>query len=159
MDRIQEAMASAWRAARNSDDPSTQLGAVLLPRDCAQTIIGWNHLPPGTPPSYWHDRDKKYRRVIHAEEHVVIKAALTGLCTSHATLVCPWACCIRCAGFIIESGISRMVIDNEAMRRSPERWQQEINDAHELLVQNGIEIEGIDFTMKKPVTLFDGKEW
>lgn len=150
---------AAWCAAGNSRDPSTQLGAVVVSACGQHRIAGWNHFPAGTPESLWHDREQKYARVIHAEQHVVVRAASRGVSLYGATLFCPWACCVRCAGFIAGSGIQELVVDAEAMRRSPDRWAASIRDGHEILRANNIAIREVEMTLPKPRTLFNGEVW
>jgi len=153
-------MIRAWRQASKSPDPSTQLGAILVSASL-DYIHGYNHIPEGKfcSTSYYLDREQKYARVIHAEEHCIITAARLGISTKGATLVCPWACCVRCAGIIAEAGIKRLIVDKAAMDRSPERWKKSIEDGHTLLRDCGVIIDSISLVGKKPETRFDGEVW
>lgn len=156
---IQQHMQHAWWVAKQSDDPSTQLGALAVLRSGAGVIQGFNHLPLGTEPEVWHSREKKYRVVIHAEEAVVINAAREGASLEGAVLVCPWACCERCAGFLIGAGIKALVYDNAAWDRCPLRWVVSVQAGHEALRRAGVIVHGIDLELPKPQTLFDGVLW
>lgn len=159
----------AWKVASKSKDPSTQLGAILLSAnyfDEHRKTDLWevqqcNHFAPGTHEICWHAREAKYKKVIHAEEAVIYLAAKMGLSTAESTLVCGWACCLRCARAIVGAGVRNLVIDAAAMRRSPERWRESIEEGHEYLRENGVfiyELERPDRMFKVP-TLFDGEMW
>lgn len=158
-------MLCAWKLAQRSQDPSTQLGAVLIGANGDFIGEGFNHFPAGTPESYWHDRDKKYPRVIHAEQSAYLNhAKYSSMCQLDAresTLVCPWACCVSCAGFIVSSGTRRLVVNQRCIERSPDRWKSSTEEGWDLLTKNGIEIVRWEMPedFDKPVTVFDGKEW
>lgn len=154
-----QAMKLAWEAATYSEDPSTQLGSVVIPRLSDIMIAGYNHLTRNVPAEVWQDRPQKLRRVLHAEEHSIIRCASLGAITRGGTLVCPWACCIRCASFIVASGISTVVVDPECMTKSPERWLGEIKQAWAYLIDCDVEIIELPRTFKKPTTRFNGEEW
>lgn len=170
--RLQELVFSAWNAAQRSPDPSTQLGAVLInemyfsERPDAVTgqweVVGYNHFAPNVPAEYWQDKEQKYKHVIHAEEAVLLHAAKKGLRTEGSIMVCGWACCFECAKRMVEAGVASLVIDEEAMERSPERWRESIRLGHEYLTRHGVEIIPLRCSHKtyhKPMTRFNGEDW
>lgn len=99
-----EAMELAYIAARNSKDPSSQTGAVLLGPDESVIGVGFNDFPPGVDPQYWDIREEKYKRVVHAEVAAIIDAAKGGNSTLGSTLVGPWMACSNCAKHIAQAG-------------------------------------------------------
>lgn len=149
----QQWMHNAYMEAQLSADPSTQLGCIILMRAVdwkngieADHFVGArNHFPPGTNEAFWSVREEKYTRVVHAEQAAIAKAARQGLCIDRATMICPWSCCLRCAGMIVASGISTLVVDRFLMEKSPERWSEEIREAHYVLEKNRIKILFLDY--------------
>lgn len=159
---INLAMRAAWSEARRSRDPSTQLGAILLTKNGDFISSGINNLPKCTPQEVWNDREEKYRRVIHAEQSAYLTAAKCSReVVYNSVLVCPWSCCVLCAGFIVEGGTKTLIVDRECMDRQPDRWKESVAEGWDLLRKNNIEI--IEWDMPddwvKPVTVFDGEVW
>ncbi len=90
-----------------SKDPSSKVGAVIT--DGKRIVsIGFNGFPAGTDddPSIYDDRERKYRRVLHAEQNAMsfAKRDLAG-CTIYTT----HPPCARCAAQIVQEGIKRVV--------------------------------------------------
>jgi dCMP deaminase len=155
-------------AKMNSDDPSTQCGAVLVPAGPAgyrntQVCFGTNHFPKGVKvtPDRLADRDTKLFYMVHAERDVIYKAALRGISTLDATLYVPWFACADCAQAIIQSGITRVVGHQAVMDKTPERWMESIQAADQMLDEAGVKREYYtrsifdnDFKV-----LFDGGLW
>lgn len=160
---------AAWRLAQKSEDPSTQLGAILFRENDDSSleskrmgdyvVRAVNHLPKGTDRKVWQDRDAKYKHVIHAECAVINLAKSLDYTTDGATMVCPWACCLDCAKAIVGAGVSVLVVDDEAMKRTPDRWAQTIIDAHEYLQRKGVDVISLPTPENKPTTMFGGEEW
>lgn len=144
-DRNQSIMRDAYFMATHSHDPSTQNGAILVPCQSQLPCVGgWNHLPAGSPCEWLEDREKKYAAIIHAEEHVLLRAATMGVPTEGATLVCPWACCVKCAAQMVECGIRKLIVHVPAMERDPHGWADSILAGHSLLTANNIAVEFLD---------------
>ena len=93
-----------------SRDPSTRVGAYIAEGNLPVSH-GFNGFPRGTDdnPALYADRDRKYRRVLHAEQNAILFAQrrLDG-CTIYIT----HAPCARCTAQIIQSGITRIVCPN-----------------------------------------------
>lgn len=119
-------LAMAQLVATWSKDPSTKVGSVIT--DGKRIVsLGFNGFPAGTDddPSIYDDRERKYRRVLHAEQNAMsfAKRDLTG-CTIYIT----HAPCARCAAQIVQEGIKRVVSP------SPNadfliRWKDDISEA------------------------------
>lgn len=103
----------AHTVAKWSKDPSTQVGCVIV--DEARRIIstGYNGFPRGVLDleELYNNRDEKYPRVVHAEANAILfaKQPLQG-----ATLYCTFTPCPTCTGYIIQSGVKRVVVVENA---------------------------------------------
>ena len=92
-----------------SKDPSTQVGAVIVNDDRVVIGIGYNGFPRGVAdtPERLNDRETKYSLIVHAEINAILNASgsVRG-CTLYTS---PFMPCVRCAGQIIQAGITRVV--------------------------------------------------
>lgn len=141
-----EFMRAAYESARQSPDPSSQNGAVLIGKSL---VRGWNEIHPAllldeeNPSTSYEDRDYKLRNVTHAEQAVIFTAARLGVYTVRSTLVCPWAACVTCARFIVEAGVQTLVVHRQRMYCSSV-WDDEIKRAFEVLIKAGVKVEWLD---------------
>ena len=147
-------MCQAYVNATRSPDPSTQNGSLLFPGVGHPAFAhGWNHIPKYKPQNY-HDREYKYANIIHAEVAAIQEAGRLGIPTQGATLICPWAACMPCAEAILNAGVTTLVVHElrqtldqtgqraQETRRTHNEWL--INEAMQLLVDNGVDIQVID---------------
>lgn len=155
-------------AKKNSPDPSTQCGAVLVPEGPAgykntQICFGINRFPKGVKvtPARLADRDTKLAFMVHAERDAIFKAALRGISTLEATLYVPWFACADCAQAIIQAGIRRVVGHKQVMDKTPARWVESIQFADTMLDEAGVEREYYDGQLFEDnfKVLFDGTLW
>lgn len=157
-------MKAAYRAAQKSPDPSSQNGAVFLSKENF-VRVGWNEIHE----AFWiHeneadnyvDRDFKLRYVTHAEQAAIFAAARVGVPTMGGTLICPWAACVTCARFIVESGIRRLVVHKQRMNCSSV-WDDEIKRAFEILRKDEVEVCWLDavFNDDSLAIRVSGKLW
>lgn len=116
-----------------SPDPSTKVGAVVA-FGPSHAWTGYNRFLPGTPSDYWHDRDKKYRYVVHAEVAAIRSA---GMGADGATLFCTAHPCKECAKLIVAVGIRCVVCPEEPWRDAPEVIDT-VNQAKEIFATCGI---------------------
>lgn len=95
--------------SRQSKDPSTKVGAVIVRPDQTVASVGYNGFARGMcdHDHLYEDREVKYSRIIHGEMNAILNAhgPVAG-CTLYTT---PFAPCDRCAVFVIQSGIRRIV--------------------------------------------------
>lgn len=105
----------AQRAALNSKDPSTQVGAAIF-RGGSLVAAGHNHFPHGIPEEWWHDRPRKYQAVVHAEAAALLVA---GLSASGGTMYVTHHPCPDCAKLIAAAGIATVVCPAEPWRDDP----------------------------------------
>lgn len=107
--RLQEwAIGLAEHIAKLSKDPSTQVGAVIFDEKRRVVSTGYNGFARGVHdiPERLHNRDVKYKMVLHAEKNAILfaTAPLDG-----ATIVVTHPCCAQCAAQIVQAGIKHVV--------------------------------------------------
>jgi dCMP deaminase len=95
----------------------------------------------GIPDEGLEIRSIKYPRIIHAEQNAILfaKRDLTD-CTIY---VWPLVPCSTCAGIIIQSGISRVVVANPAKGIDYERWKESNEIALEMFNHVNITVDFI----------------
>lgn len=156
-DEIKAGLALAYRHARLSPDPSTQVGAVIISN--GESIASHNHPSVGFDDDQMFEFGEKAIIVEHAERSAIYMAALLGISTDGATMFAPWASCVDCARAIACSGIRRLVRHADIMRETPSRWTNSIRLADDILVKGGVDIiEWFGVVGEKSIR-FDGGEW
>jgi dCMP deaminase len=99
----------ADHVAQWSKDPSTKVGAVVV--DSLRTVlgVGYNGFPRGVPDhrEWYDDRSTKYDLIVHAEVNAILSAS-RGV-RGGTLYTTPLFSCVRCAGLVIQSGITRVV--------------------------------------------------
>lgn len=99
-------METALVWAKRSTCSRLAVGAVLASFVDKRIIgTGYNGAPRGIPHCQ-HLDDESCEVSKHAEENVVANAAFLGQATRHSVLYCTHAPCYRCAGLLINAGIS-----------------------------------------------------
>lgn len=106
-------MSTAAHVSEWSKD-TTKVGAVLT--DSAGKVVlltAFNGPPRGVEDHDWRfDRagGEKYFWIAHAEENIISEAARRGIATEGMTVVCTHHPCSRCAGILVQAGISRVIV-------------------------------------------------
>ncbi|MCD6155442.1 MAG: cytidine/deoxycytidylate deaminase family protein [Candidatus Atribacteria bacterium] len=114
-----------------------KVGAVLV-REKRILATGYNGAPSGikhcTPKTCLRSKQgvpsgkqQELCRGLHAEQNVIIQAALHGVSTRGATLYCTHKPCILCAKMIINAGIVRIVYRNHYPDPLADEMLQEAN--------------------------------
>jgi len=115
------ALKEADVAALRSDDPKTQVGAVVLDERGIVLVKGANTLPWPTTntqhnrladPTTYASRTQsplKDKYMEHAERNLIYAAARHGISLSGRTLAVNWFPCAPCARAIVQSGITKLV--------------------------------------------------
>lgn len=130
-------------ARRRSKDPSTKVGAVIVSPN-GKTIVsfGYNGFARGMndDPALYADRETKYSRIIHAEMNAVLNAgkSVDG-CTLYTSKLPP---CDRCAVFMIQAGIRRVVYENPAPEIAA-RWADSLAKTEAMFAEVGIPMIGL----------------
>ncbi|MGC8777619.1 MAG: deoxycytidylate deaminase [Candidatus Caldatribacteriaceae bacterium] len=115
-------MAIAHLVATRSTCLRRQVGAVLV-KDKRILATGYNGAPSNIthctletcPRSVGHipsGQNQELCRGLHAEQNVIIQAALHGVSTKNSTLYCTHKPCVLCAKMIINAGVVRVVYEN-----------------------------------------------
>ena len=136
---LQDAVSSA----RHSNDPSTQVGAVLVIPHAGVVLSSWNNVLPSLASAGYPRKvsDKGYCTE-HAERVAIFKALRNGLMTDGLTMYSTWAACAECARCIIEFGIKRVVTLNALVARTPYRWRDSIAAGADMMRDSGIHVVG-----------------
>lgn len=125
--------------ARQSRDPSTKCGAVIVRPDKTIAGTGFNGFARGVEDSdeRYQDRAFKIACVVHAEENAILNAggSVRG-CDLYVTPLIP---CAHCASLIVQAGIKRVFA--EAPEVIPDRWRENMEIASLILNEGGVDLE------------------
>lgn len=124
-----------------SKDPSTKVGAVITDEYNRIISVGYNGFPQGIHDNdRLKDRETKYKIIVHGEINA-ITFANTKLdnCTLYTY---PFEPCPRCAGIIIQSGITRVV----APVNKTERWEEDFKLTRQLFLEADIRLDHYEYT-------------
>lgn len=123
-----------------SKDPSTKCGAVIVDRHRHIVSTGYNGFPRNMPDdkAKYEDRELKYKYIVHCEINAMTFAQqdLTN-CTLYTY---PAMSCSRCAGPMIQSGITRCVAP-EATDDMKSRWGVDMEIATEMFRLSGVTLD------------------
>ncbi len=113
-----------FAAKKNSDDPLTPMGAVLVPDGPAgyrnsQICYGVNRLPKGVKTlSGRVSNPERSFFMVCAINDVIYKAALRGISTHDAVIFCPLGACALSAHAVIQAGIRSIVAHKQTRNKS-----------------------------------------
>ena len=115
-------MQIAHLVATRATCPRRSVGALLV-KDRRILCTGYNgaprglpHCPPGGPENDWPVgcmRGGHCIRTLHAEQNVILQAALIGVSCDGATLYVTCQPCNGCAKMIINAGIKRVIYEGD----------------------------------------------
>jgi dCMP deaminase len=129
----------ATYVARKSKDPSTQVGAVIVRPDKTVASVGFNGFPRGMndDAALYENREIKLSRVIHAEMNAILNAH--GPVEGY-TLYCTLLPCDRCAVFVVQAGIQRVVtmFPPAALK---ERWGDAFERTEAIFREAGVRLD------------------
>jgi len=149
----------AYHEAKNSPDPSTQNGAVIVTAD-GTTVQDCNRFPDRVELTGERlERPLKYDFIEHAERNVIFKCAKLGCSTHGTTMYVPWFACCDCARAIIQAGIAHVVGHQRMADDTPDRWKESIANAMIMLNEAGVKMTMIPDVLDGPKILFNGKWW
>ena len=154
-----ELLIEAYKAARESPDPSTQNGAVIVDK-YGNTVSACNTFPNGV--AHTEDRlvrPKKYNYVEHAERNCIFTAAKQQLLLYDAVMIVPWFACSDCARAIIQVGIRKIIGHQRMLDATPPHWKDSIADAFIMFKEAGIELELIQDKLNIDPIRFNGELW
>lgn len=130
-DRSYLEMASVW--ARNSYCRRRQVGALIV-KDRMIISDGYNGTPSGFENVCEDENGNTKSYVLHAEANAITKVAKSGNSSDGSTLYVTAAPCLECSKLIIQSGIKRVVYNEE----------YRLSDGVDLLRRAGIEVVKYD---------------
>lgn len=143
-------LAIANECASWSKDPSTQTGCVIVDADRNIVSTGYNGFPRGVADVFerYHDREVKYRLVVHCDTNAIYSAARRGVALLGATMYLTGPPCNECMKGIIQVGIVRVVwpkdnkFENDPATR--ERWKDAIAATYLMAQEAGVIFDRID---------------
>lgn len=134
----------AYEAAKQSKDPSTQIGVILVANS---GLAGYavNEMPAGVEQTAerWQ-RPLKYKYVSHAEAGAIFDAAKRGFPTKGLTMYATWAACSHCAIAIVKGGIKRLVRHRHPLHATASHWAEELVHADHILKEGGVEVVDVE---------------
>lgn len=121
-----------------SKDPSTQTGAVIVRPDLTVAGVGFNGFPKRMPdnPDNYHNREEKYRRIVHCEMNAILHTRET--LAGYTLYTYPFASCDRCAAHVIQAGFSRVVAP-KCPNHLLERWGANLEFSKTMFAEAGVE--------------------
>ena len=126
----------AAHVASWSKDPSTQCGAVITDEKNRIVSIGFNGFPRGLrDDERLHNREEKYRLVLHAETNALMDAR--GRAEGCTCYVYPMPPCSNCATQLIQAGIVR-VVSMTPTERQLARWGDSFSVSRAALEEAGV---------------------
>ena len=135
----------AYEVAQWSKDPSSKIGAVTVGAKGQVLSQGFNGFPRGLKDDFTrlHDRETKYKFVVHAEMNAIYNATYNGTSLDGATLyVYGLPICSECAKGVIQVGIKRVVMPKQEM---PEKWRDSWFTSMNFFDEAGVDFDFIDF--------------
>jgi dCMP deaminase len=126
-----------------SKDPSMHVGAVIT-KGKRLISVGFNGFPEGIADTEerLNNREVKYQIVVHGEANAILFAEQSlKNCTLYTY---PLAPCSRCAGLVIQKGISRVVYPKMTDLAMIERWKDSLKLTKELFDEADIEQVEVD---------------
>jgi len=125
-----------------SKDPSRKIGAIIVGEKGQIISQGYNGFPRGILdyPERYNERETKYKFVVHAEANAIYNAIHNGANTNGATIyVTGLPVCHECAKAIIQTGISKVVMDT----KPEDNWKESGGLAIDMFREAGIKIDYI----------------
>jgi len=127
-----------------SQDPSTQVGSVIVRPNKSIASLGFNGFPQGVEDTKerYLDREMKLKLMVHAEQNAILFAneSLIG----YTIFTYPLFPCSICAGFIIQSGITRVISPSSTYgkyRMPNTRWDESNKLAKSMFDECGVSYE------------------
>lgn len=141
-------MREAYNSAiKNSTDPRTQNGAVLIDKDGDIVVRSANHFAKGVENKLerWVSPDPKYKFVEHAERNLIYEAARRGISTQGLTVFCPYFACADCARALIQSGVRKVIGHDAPFHKAHPGWEKSIEIGDIMFREAGLLYERLRF--------------
>lgn len=121
-----------------SQDPSTQVGAVIVDDRKNVCGIGYNGFPRGVADTEerYQDRETKYALIVHSEANAILNAERP---VRGGILFCTKFPCTSCAKLIIQAGIHRVITPEPSETNASDvRWAKDMRTSLDMLVEAGV---------------------
>ncbi|CAM9149359.1 dCMP deaminase family protein [Mycoplasma marinum] len=130
-------LAMSKLAAKRSKDPNTQVGACIVNDKKRIVGLGYNGMPKGNDNFPWtrEGEDNKYKYVIHAESNAILNSIKN---LDGATIYVSLFPCNECAKMIVQSGIKKVVFEDNKYKDS-----LEVKVAEKIFLECGVETKQI----------------
>lgn len=123
--------------AQRSDDPDTQLGAIIVSPTNDIISMGYNGLPRGIKPTELNTtRPTKYDYMCHAESNAILNCVRNSTTIpAGSRLYVQMAPCVTCTRAIIQAGISKIIIGTTTS--SNPKWGEDWAISKDMLFEAG----------------------
>lgn len=135
----------AHGVAQWSKDPSSKIGAIAVGAKGQVLSQGFNGFPRGLKDDFTrlHDREVKYKYVVHAEMNTIYNATYNGVSLDGATLyVYGLPICSECAKGVIQVGIKRVVMPKQEIEG---KWLNSWLNSMSFFDEAGVDFDFIEF--------------
>jgi len=135
-------MSLVYLTAAKSEDEHTHIGAVIVGPDHEIRSTGYNGMPRGikNKPER-QERPEKYFWFEHAERNAIYNAVRVGTPLKGCTIYINAMPCTDCARAIIQSGITKVVVDVATdLLENHEQWKTQIEVALKMLKEANIDV-------------------
>jgi dCMP deaminase len=149
----------AYRVARMSEDPQTQVGCLVPDYDGRPKIIASNVFPRGIS---WRGRiegELKNRHILHAEIVLLAEACNKNFNLSGHTVYINWVPCNHCANALVQVGIKALVTHRDRHERTPEKWKDAYQAGLDILHEAGVQVRWVEGKLGGVKNLADGILW
>lgn len=130
-----------------SKDPNAKVGSIIVSPRKGPISTGFNGFPIGVEDSAERltDEKTKLELIVHAEQNAIINAGLQ----AEKSTIYVWGkpICARCAGSIIQAGISRIVALSPKTVSSESKWRLTGELSLRMFIEAKIEVDFFDTSL------------
>lgn len=141
----------------NSTDLTTKTGSVIV-RDGNLVSRGSNEFAKNVKVTEKRRIDERVYQD-HSERNAIYKAARLGIPLEDTQMYTTWVPCAVCANAIINTGIDKVVIHYEAAIKPKEKWEDELKESLDLMLESGLEVVMYKGKIGDVEGLFSSKKW
>lgn len=123
-----------------SADPSTKIGVVLIDEANSILNLGVNKIPDSIKGVDIHNREEKYKYIVHGEMDALLTCPCQPGQRKHAIYIWGLPPCASCALSMVHAGIKEVYY---ACDEIPERWKESTAQAALILTKGGVHFERI----------------
>jgi len=136
-------MTMVYLVAMKSKDEKTHVGAVVVGQNNEIRSTGYNSFPRGVNDEVKErqERPEKYKWFAHGEFNSVCNAALVGVSLKGCRMYTNGIPCNNCALSIINSGISKVIVDKVWDDNNYNQWIEEAERTKQMFGEAGVELE------------------